>query len=258
MTDAATPKPAETGEAVSYLAHSRRPLQVLIFLLPLIVLYELGLWLILADHQSGHVSTVGAHRRIVWFFSQFGIESGGLFLGGLAIILVLLIWHLLNRDPWRVSVKTAGIMAAEAIVLALPLLAIGQLINQQLAAAPTGSLEAMSLPGKMTISIGAGLYEELLFRMMIIAAVHTLLVDVAKASNRLGAGAAIVVSAALFTWYHPLGSDADPGRISLQKVLFFFAAGVYFGLIYLGRGFGIVVGAHAVYDLIVVALQESG
>ena len=56
----------------------------------------------------------------------------------------------------------------------------------------------------MSISIGAGLYEELLFRMMLIAVLHTLLVDVGKLASPVGATIAVVISAAAFTAYHPL------------------------------------------------------
>ena len=67
-----------------------------------------------------------------------------------------------------------------------------------------------------------------------------------------GSIVAILVSAAVFTWYHPLANAA--GTLSPQRVAFFFAAGVYFGAVFVVRGFGIVVAVHALYDLVVAVL----
>jgi hypothetical protein len=240
--------------SADYLDVSRKPLQILAFLLPLIIAYELALSFVL--ESQANVRTVLAHRYLVQFFDAFNIApQGGLHLGGVAVVVVLLTWHVLNRDPWNVNVKALGIMAIESLILALPLLVLGQLIQKAAAAnlafAVTNQpLDEMSLWSKVAISIGAGLYEELMFRMLLIAVLHTLLVDVMKASHHLGAAIAIIVSAALFTWYHPLG-------YSVQRLAFFFIAGVYFGSVYVTRGFGIVVGTHALYDIITFTLGSS-
>jgi hypothetical protein len=240
--------------SADYLDVSRKPLQILAFLLPLIVVYEFALSFVL-DSQA-NVRTVLAHRYLVQFFDAFNIApQGGLHLGGVAVIAVLLTWHVLNRDAWNVNVKALGFMAIESLILALPLLVLGQVIQKAAAAnldlaATNQTLDEMSLWSKFAISIGAGLYEELMFRMLLIAVLHTLLVDVMKASHHLGAAIAIIVSAALFTWYHPLGH-------SFQRLIFFFIAGVYFGSVYVTRGFGIVVGTHALYDIITFTLGSS-
>ncbi len=86
-----------------------------------------------------------------------------------------------------------------------------------------------------------------MFRMLLIAVLHTILVDLGKASNGIGAAVAIAVSAAAFTWYHPLNGSG-------QRLAFFFLAGLYFGAIYMARGFGIVVAAHAWYDIVTFAV----
>ena len=240
--------------SVDYLELSRKPLQILAFLLPLIIAYEFALSFVL-DSQA-NVRTVLAHRYLVQFFDAFNIApQGGLHLGGVVVVVVLLTWHVLARDSWNVNVKALGYMAAESLVLALPLLVLGQIVQQSAAAIPTlaaaeQSFDNMTLWSKFAISIGAGLYEELMFRMLLIAMLHTLLVDVMKASHHLGAAIAIIVSAALFTWYHPLGH-------SFQRVVFFFIAGLYFGSVYVFRGFGIVVGAHAFYDIITFTLGSG-
>ena len=131
-------------------------------------------------------------------------------------------------------------------VLAVGLVVIGQ---------SEPSLAGLGLGSKLAISIGAGLYEELMFRMLLIAVIHTLLVDVGKASHKVGAVIAVLVSALAFAVYHPL--DDGQGGISAQKLCFFFIAGLYFGAVYVMRGFGIVVGVHALYDVITVSMLSS-
>jgi hypothetical protein len=157
----------------SYWVASKQPLPILWFLLPLIVAYEAGLALLLRSSEG--VLTNKAHETLLRFFDAFGLgASGGLFLGGAAIVVVLLVWHVLTREPWRFDLATPGIMAVESLVLAIPLIVMGVVIgSSSVAAAPGGGpgptdLTAMSVWERVAISVGAGLYEELLFRMLLI------------------------------------------------------------------------------------------
>lgn len=262
----ATARRSDAAVPLTYWSRSHRPLHILVFLLPLIVAYELGLALVLrSDH--GVLSNV-AHIKLLEFFETFGIApTSGLFLGGIVIVVVLLIWHVLLRDSWHVDFKTIGIMAIESIVLVIPLIVLGQFVartaisamalggGEGVAGTTEQQLAELDLWSQLTVSIGAGLYEELVFRMLLIFVIHTLLVDLIGASHRLGSVIAIVVSAAAFTWYHPL--EGPDGALSVQRLAFFFLAGLYFGVIFVARGFGIVVGVHALYDILMVTTLDG-
>lgn len=239
----------------AYWTSAKRPLQILAFLLPLILAYELALpWLIAARGQD-----VKAHRGLVHFFEAVGAANEALYLGGIVIVLVLLLWHLLNRDAWRINWPACGIMGLESLTLTTPLLIMSRVVGHadlsatmpwpMILARQAREFDSWSAWEKATLSIGAGLYEELMFRMLLIAVLHTLLVDVGKASNGLGAAIAVCVSAAAFSWYHAPGSPS--------AAIFYFLAGVYFGGVYVIRGFGIVVGTHALYDIITFSLTSS-
>ncbi|MHC4946681.1 MAG: lysostaphin resistance A-like protein [Planctomycetota bacterium] len=236
----------------SYWTRSRQPLQILVFLLPLVLAYELGLALLLRSDDG--VLSNRAHVALLQFFDAFGIPaSSTLFLGGVAIVVVLLVWHVLGREPWTVDLPTVGLMAAEVAVLTVPLLVLARLVDQAPLSAAAGGDVGMPAGfwARLAISIGAGLYEELMFRMLLIAVLHTILVDVMHAGHALGASIAVVVSAAAFTAYHPLTAvGVSPAGL----ILFYFAAGLYFGGVYVTRGFGIVVGVHALYDVFAVIL----
>ncbi|MEE8155851.1 MAG: CPBP family intramembrane glutamic endopeptidase [Phycisphaerales bacterium] len=250
-----------TGESQAwlprYLGVSKKPLTILAFLLPLVVAYEIGLAFALRSSQG--VLTNKAHVTLLRFFDTFGISAGGgLYLGGAVLVVVLLVWHMLNRDPWRLEPATPGLMAVESLMVTIPLIVLAQVIlrnsagSQPVPATPVvdpTALGSLSIWSKLAISIGAGLYEELLFRMLLIAVLHTLLVDVGKLNSTLGAVIAIIVSASAFTIYHP--------PAGLGSGMFYFVAGLYFGGVYVIRGFGIVVGVHAIYDIIMVSMLPS-
>jgi hypothetical protein len=228
----------------SYWAVSRRPLQILAFILPLLALYQLGL--VATLRGEGEILNL-AHIRLIEFFRLFGVNPAlGLHLGGAAIVVILLTWHTLTGQPWRISGRALLIMAAEAVALTLPLLVLGHIVvgSADTALAAADGRLPKNVLSLLTVSVGAGLFEELVFRMTLIGALLTLLVDVAKASPKLGAGIAVTVAAAAFAWYHDFAT--------IQQLLFYFFAGLYFGAVFLLRGFGIVVGTHALYNVVIV------
>ncbi len=81
---------------------------------------------------------------------------------------------------------------------------------------------------------------------------NILLVDIFEMKIQVAIPIIIIASAVLFSAYHYLGNE------NFNGAFFFFrtAMGVYLAGIYIYRGFGITVGTHAVYDLIVVSLSR--
>jgi membrane protease YdiL (CAAX protease family) len=84
--------------------------------------------------------------------------------------------------------------------------------------------------------------------MLLFFLIHTFVVDLLRFSSLIGTLLAIVISAVLFAFYHPpVGPEAT---YTTARAFFYIAAGLFFGLIYVVRGFGIVVAVHAFYDLV--------
>lgn len=249
---APAPKPQQDG----YLWLSMRPLHVLVFLLPLITLYELGSIIYLSGPGQGIVETIAARKILSGFFEAFGVAT--FYLPGIAVLVVLLIWHLLVRDRWTIDLRVLAGMAMESVIWMLPILILGKLIAPQsipAAIASADDLQTLGLGGKVTLSVGAGIYEEMLFRIIAIAAVHFLTVDVLRLKPVVGYILAALISALGFALYHDIRSLEGP--IMWPLATFYFAAGLYFAGLYILRGFGIVVATHALYDIVVLAILPN-
>lgn len=239
----------------AYLEQSRVPLAALLFLLPLLVAYEAVVFIAMRS-PSGLV-VPDAHRWILTLSDAFGLGAAGLVLPGVLVVVVLLAWHAAERKPWRTEPTTIGLMWSESIVLAIPLLVFSQAVLRIGAPMAAGvSFDSLPIASRISISVGAGIYEELLFRLGMIGILLVVLEDLMKVARPRATACAVALSALAFMAYHPL-RDAG-GAIVAGRVVFFLAAGVYFGVLFVARGFGIAVGAHAFYDILSTLFSALG
>ncbi len=197
------------------------------------------------------------------FLDLFGVT--GRHLPALVVAAVLLGMHLVRRrdpatpDPWRPEPKLYLAMALEAVVLALPLFVLTSALFREPNAAAAGTLDPAGLlsatsadtfeqwKASLVISIGAGVYEELAFRLIAIAVIGIATKEILALPEEVCVGAAVVLSSVGFALIHfGQGIPFDAGRF-----LFYFVTGVYFAAVYLGRGFGLVVATHTLYDVLV-------
>ncbi len=237
-----------------YWRRAQRPLEILVLLAPLILIYELGLIAILRQ-DGGILVTNLAHKYIIDLFSVMGITGFGLGLPGLLLVVLLIAWQVLSRHPWVIHWGTIGLMWIESLILVVPIIVLAALLNSGATPLSAGLPLRETVAERMAMGIGAGLYEELIFRWAIIATVHALLVDGFGLSQRTTVFFAVVISAVAFMLYHPIhGPD---GSILSGLAVFYLASGVYFSVVYILRGFGIVAATHAIYDVFVVLLASS-
>src|SRR4051794_40847693 len=89
------------GSGKTYFHRVHRPLQCLIFIVPLLILYQVGAvahpWTPASD-ATGNWHVV-AFLLMLRFFELFG--AAGYILPPLAVIAILLFWHLARKDPWE-------------------------------------------------------------------------------------------------------------------------------------------------------------
>ena len=100
------------------------------------------------------------------------------------------------------------------------------------------------------LSIGAGLYEETVFRLVLMGGGFYALTRWAKLGPWAAAGIALLASSFIFSAVHYIGPLGDAFEIG--SFLFRFFAGVVLAAIFYVRGFAIAVYTHAIYDIIVM------
>lgn len=264
--------PPESSEP-HYWFETRRPFCNLVFLLPLLLIYELGVLLI--GGAESDTFRNGADAWMRQFLLGMGIDL--LWLLPMLLIGALLGLQWVSRQPWRMSWDTLGGMVAESLLFAFALILLGQAVDSWFRQPHANMLQvagpgwASSVVVRSVTFLGAGIYEEFLFRLCLIPLVYagfrSLLVP-----HRWSMGSTIVLTSLIFSLAHYLGTP-DQGytlsvltdavaRVQSTRALWFSfvfrtLAGMFFAALFFLRGFGITVGAHAAYDVIVGAVLIS-
>jgi membrane protease YdiL (CAAX protease family) len=253
---------AVAPEPKGYWQRSETPLTSLAFVLPLIVVYQVGTqWAaqnpIVAFTKLQQASSL-VHDMVLALAERFSNGPAHhhppltvMYIPATIVIATLLVLHLFRKYPWRVRAADVLNMAIESVVLAVPLLVMWFALAPYLAKLPLmagpESVVSVAVP-----CIGAGIYEELLFRLLFFSLMSFLLGDVLKMSKPWMYGFTICLSAVGFSAYHYLGYE----QFSPITFVFRSIAGMYFSAVYLCRGYGVTCGSHASYDIIVVCMQH--
>jgi membrane protease YdiL (CAAX protease family) len=226
-----------SGPLRRYWGATHVPLNCLVFIVPFLIVYEVGV--------AGWGTDLLARTRLQGFLQQFGATAAH--LSAVLVVAVLLVWHALGRRRWKIDGAAVALMYAESLLLALPLLGLGILGGRMAAAADPALLAARghSLTSDLLAAVGAGIYEEFLFRLVALNLLGLVLLDILELQEDLGQVLAMLASAVLFSLFHP-----QP-MWHWGVFIYYFVAGCYLALIYMGRGFGVAVGTHIFFDVIV-------
>lgn len=226
-----------------YFSRSASPLVSLVFLLPLVAYYEVGTRYLTSAAHRGWDQQIIAFTLIQQFFHMFG--ASGRHLPALAVGGILLACHIARNDRWQVDLNTIIGMALESALLAFPLIALSFVLSRYfpLAAGLSQTNDAIIM------SMGAGIYEELVFRLALFSLLSLLLTDGLRVPPGRAHLLVVVVSAILFSSYHYLSPTE---HFQWRAFAFRGLAGIYFGALFLTRGFGITAGCHAAYDIIIM------
>ncbi len=254
MAQAESPQKIETPGPPGYFERARQPLASLLLLCPLILAHEgMAVW----TQTHGVTGRVVARNWVLRFFESFG--AVGDYLPGVAVVVTLLTWHLVQKDRVRPRVMDTPFMAGESLVLAMPLLVFSVAVGSTQAAMDAG----IFISGQSVLYyFGVGIYEELIFRLLAIAVLHLVFVDLIHMPEKTGAIVSVLVSSVIFALAHykpSAGSMLD--FVQTGRFMLCFVGGMYLAAIYLLRGFGIAAATHAFFDvmtLFVPQLTESG
>lgn len=222
-----------------------RPLDSLVFLLPLLLFFE-GVSLLIAWPVASPQRVV-AYAMVLRFLEMFG--HFGLWAPALVVVIILLATHAVSGERWKVHWSQVGRMYVESMALAIPLLLLNW--STPLSAGAAGVTEG--LLAELALGIGAGIYEELVFRLILVTLILLIGVDMLGLGTRGVAVAAIACSALMFSAHHhpPLGIEP----FSMQRFMFRTLAGLYLAIVFWYRGYGPAAGCHAAYNVILVALE---
>ncbi|HLJ11516.1 MAG TPA: CPBP family intramembrane glutamic endopeptidase [Planctomycetaceae bacterium] len=242
-------------EADEYWVLARQPLHCLLFLLPLLATYEVGVCL--AAGAGNDAARNGAD-----YWMRIGLKLAGLqhpFLLPLGVIGLLAIWQIAGHYQWKPSAATLFGMLAESVLFGVCLVILGQLqdlaFRTQLAqGAPAQRvlLEGISTqPGVLPRAVsyvGAGVYEEVLFRLCLLPILYGLFRTI-LIPRQAAIVLSVLATSLLFSAAHYVGPAAD--QFAPFSFVFRATAGLVFAMLFVFRGFGITVGSHAAYDLLV-------
>jgi hypothetical protein len=222
-----------------YRRRTQRPLNSLLLLLPMLLIFHLGnLW---------WRTDLLAWQDIYRVLAFVGVTAS--WLPPIVVAIVLLVQHMLHRDPWQLQGLTLLGMVGESAVGVVPLMAMGALTDRiwaQATGSPAGSVAQQIVSG-----VGAAVYEEFVFRMIFIGLVLLIFVDLLELDKHVVGTVAVMVSATVFSLYHfdrpQLSAELFPWKDFIFRAL----AGAYLGVVFLTRGLGVASGVHALYNIYV-------
>lgn len=242
MAETQVPEAASRSDAWSDLALT----------LPLFVAYHLGVVFLPVQNAADVVT-----RELVKLAENSLMAYGGLTLAvGIVFVAVLSVigrhqelrWH---RFFW---VASEGILYAVAMRLVA-----GYVVGKLPLAAPVVAPAVAAAPGvfaALVLSIGAGFYEEIAFRVLLFglgAQVLRLFAEpIPVGQARLLTLGWAVFAAGLFSGWHYFGALGDP--FELKSFVFRWVCGLVFTVIYAFRGFAPAVWTHVIYDIWVLVL----
>lgn len=246
-------KPATNGwierirakSLVGYRRATRDPIYALLVLTPLVIAYEM---LAASLRPPGAFPPrLIAPSAIRNLFAWLG--ATGAWLPAITLIATLVGMQLSKNSPSKPRLLVVPVMILEGIALSAPLIVISVLLLYR------GSPTAIDIAGitgyRSTLAVGAAIYEEFVFRLILISALVFLFRDLMRVPSSGAISMSVAVAAAAFSACHfpPVGS-LPFGWI---EFFFYLSAGAYLSLLYLSRGLPIAVVCHAAYNIALLA-----
>jgi len=243
---------------LDYVERTRHVAINLLFLMPWLLVYQLAL--------------VGSGSRLdnaaaVWLRSGIGmLGRHGFVVASLVASLVLCLVVLLRLREAARDRGVFGGMMVESVVYGFLLGLVASVLSRQVPMVrphvPPGTLDAGGLSSGtiaalrthvegLGLALGAGIFEELVFRGVLVGGMLLVVGRGLGAGRTLTACLAVPAAAWVFSAWHHWGAGAEPW--SQAVFTFRFHAGLVLGVIYVTRGLGIAALAHGVYDVLVLA-----
>ena len=238
-----------TSFDLPYRRESKRPIYALWVVLPMLAIYEVGIaalgWF--TGVEPGYRNGVDVFIRIL--LGRLGIYGS---LASVAVVVTtLLVWQAGSRESWRARGRVLLGVTGEGVLYACILIAISLGLRAAgagvaLAAGPQEEVLG-DWRAAMVFSFGAGVYEEFVFRLLLVPLAVFVLRNALDASAAGAYIGAAVVSGLLFSASHHIGAEAP----AFNALVFGFRtlAGTLLAFFFLARGFAVTSLSHALYDV---------
>ena len=233
-----------------YWRQSRAHRYSLLFALPLLLAYEVMAAVL--GHGEPQAIRNGADVLLKSVFITLLGPRGPLVFGALLIgVSLWLVVRDMRAHGRRLAPRVFAGMMAESIVLALAFGVVVASITTRVlapfAAMVQAPMQQLDTPTQLMVSLGAGLYEELLFRVLLVGAIAALGTRVLGWQQLTAGIVAVGVGALIFSAFHYVGPFGD--RLEAGSFTFRLIAGIFFSALFVTRGFGITAWTHALYDV---------
>ena len=210
--------------------------------LPILLGYHLGVIFLPVRNASDFVTTqlvaLANHSILAYLGLAFSIAA--------AFVGLLVVFGRGKKLVW----KRFAVVAAEGAVYAVLMCVTARFVVGSLRL--SGGSESTSFFAGLVMSLGAGFYEEVAFRVVLFGLGLLLLQRLTKNRGTLLVLGWALVSAVVFSGWHYTGALGDPFQLS--SFVFRTVCGLAFVAIYRFRGFAPAVWCHALYDVWVLAL----
>jgi hypothetical protein len=227
--------------ASSYFRLSRSPVYNLVLALPLLLTYETFALFLNQSDLYGIRNSADVFLKL--FLAYVGIH--GFFGFGAAMIVGLAVFRLIGGVP-RLGTLRVGVlvcMLGESLVYSLLFGAVVSMMVRVFLSQPI----PLSLSAQILVSLGAGIYEEFVFRVLLLGVLVFILRRLLRLQQVLAYGMAALLGATLFSGFHYIGPFGD--SFQLPSFLFRLSAGIILTGLYYTRGYGITAYTHSLYDL---------
>jgi hypothetical protein len=223
-----------------YLDQSRSLVNSFVLVIPLLAVYEAALC-------TSNFRMQNRFDFLTRFIEDRGFSGLLVFNALLFVAAVIAVVYLGRRRKFDPAVWPGIFIEglAYALVLGSCVMLLLSIPNGQPADA-----QPRSVPVEIGLALGAGVYEELFFRLIFLGMLYAWLTHTVRLQKSPAMAFAFIASSALFSLCH----FQLPGlaNFDARRFLFYFIAGIVLGGIFMVRGLGVAIYTHAIYNVLVI------
>lgn len=257
----------------NYFSETQQPIYSAALVLPFMLIYQIGLVVLKSRVINGGDAIITTLSGSL--FHALGVEAS--FASIVVPICAFLFWQFRKKGTWTIRPPVLFASFFESLIYAVVLyMLLGYFVHylpcieapapaapvavspaepvvmDSRAAAPASGSSNRSASrqpgvGDFVLYCGAGVYEELVFRVFLLGLLLLIFTKIFHMEHAYAAAWSALTGAIIFSAFHHIGGEPYRTGVFLQRVL----AGIYFSALYFTRSFGVAAASHAMYDIIV-------